>query len=156
MAVLRRCAIFLKKSVCAGQACGMIRVESPHFGGTMARGRIHHALRYMYGLFGRDAPAARDDRDLLEAFAVRRDEAAFAALVERHGPLVWGVCRRVLAHEQDAEDAFQATFLVLARKAGSVPWRTDVGNWLYAVAVRVARRAKGRSERQRLRGRAAV
>lgn len=122
----------------------------------MARGRIHHALRYLHGLFGRDAPGARADRDLLEAFAGRRDEAAFAALVERHGPLVWGVCRRVLAHEQDAEDAFQATFLVLARKAGVVPWHQDVGNWLYAVALRVARRAKGRSERQRRRERAAV
>jgi RNA polymerase sigma factor (sigma-70 family) len=122
----------------------------------MAHGRIHHALRYLYGLFGRDASGTRADRDLLEAFAGRRDEAAFAALVERHGPLVWGVCRRMLAHEQDAEDAFQATFLVLARKAGSVPWHADVGNWLYAVAVRVARKARGRSERQRLRERAAV
>src|SRR5262245_30031401 len=122
----------------------------------MSRGRIHHALRYLYGLFGRDAPATRADRELLEAFTGRHDEAAFAALVERHGPLVWGVCRRMLAHEQDAEDAFQATFMVLARKAGSVPWHADVGNWLYAVAVRISRKARGRSERQRLRERAAV
>jgi RNA polymerase sigma factor (sigma-70 family) len=121
----------------------------------MARGRLTQALRHLHGLFGRGDPAARPDHDLLDAFAQGRDEGAFAALVGRHGPLVWGVCRRLLAHEQDAEDAFQATFLVLARKAGAVAWRTDVGNWLYAVALRVSRRARGRAERQRLRERAA-
>jgi RNA polymerase sigma factor (sigma-70 family) len=114
----------------------------------MGRGRIHHALRYLHDLFGRTAGDAHPDRALLESFATQRDERAFATLVERHGSLVWGVCKRVLAHEQDAEDAFQATFLVLARKAGSVPWRDDVGNWLYAVAIRVARKAKGRNQRQ--------
>src|SRR4051812_30787969 len=119
----------------------------------MSLGRVRHALRYLNGLLGRSAPAAHPDRDLLEAFARRRDDSAFAALVERHGPLVWGVCRRILAHEQDTEDAFQATFLVLARKAGSVSWRDDAGNWLYAVALRVARRARGRRERDRLRER---
>src|SRR5438128_2421026 len=115
----------------------------------MGRGRVQQALHYLHGLFGRNAPGAHPDRELLEAFAFRRDEAAFATLVERHGPLVWGVCRRILAHEQDAEDAFQATFLVLARKAGSVSWRDDIGNWLYAVALRVARRARGRRLRLR-------
>jgi RNA polymerase sigma factor (sigma-70 family) len=115
----------------------------------MSRGQIGGVLHYLRGLFG-GAPAARTDRDLLSAF-IRGDEAAFAALVERHGPLVWGVCRRLLRQEQDAEDAFQATFLVLARKAGSVGWREDVGNWLYAVALRVARRARARAERQRRR-----
>jgi RNA polymerase sigma factor (sigma-70 family) len=119
----------------------------------MSLGRVRHALRYLHGLIGRGAPVAHPDRDLLEAFARHRDDSAFATLVQRHGSLVWGVCRRVLVHEQDAEDAFQATFLVLARKAASVPWRDDIGNWLYAVALRVARRARGRRERDRQRER---
>src|SRR5207248_1035651 len=106
-------------------------------------------LLYLRGLFRAPPGPARTDRDLLRAFAVHRDETAFAALVERHAGLVWGVCRRVLRQAQDAEDAFQATFLVLARKAASVPWRDDVGNWLYAVALRVARKAKAQARRRR-------
>jgi RNA polymerase sigma factor (sigma-70 family) len=82
------------------------------------------------------------DEVLLECFAARRDEAAFAALVKRYGPLILGVCRRVLHHEQDAEDAFQAVFCVLARKAASIRRGTAVGAWLYTVAGRVARKAK--------------
>jgi RNA polymerase sigma factor (sigma-70 family) len=85
---------------------------------------------------------------LLERFAARRDEGAFTALLKRHGPMVFGVCRRVLRHEQDAEDAFQATFLVLARKAGSRGWRVSVGAWLYAVAQRVALKARTRAARR--------
>jgi RNA polymerase sigma factor (sigma-70 family) len=88
---------------------------------------------------------------LLEQFAARRDEDAFTALLERHGPMVFGVCRRVLGHEQDAEDAFQATFLVLARKAGSRGWRVSVGPWLYAVALRVALKARTLAARRRAR-----
>jgi RNA polymerase sigma factor (sigma-70 family) len=105
-------------------------------------------LHYLRGLV-RGPAAAQGDRELLDAFASRRDQGAFAALVGRHGPLVWGVCRRLLRDEQDAEDAFQATFLVLARKAGSVAWREDAGNWLYAVALRVARKARVRAARRR-------
>ncbi|HEY1379819.1 MAG TPA: efflux RND transporter periplasmic adaptor subunit [Gemmataceae bacterium] len=84
------------------------------------------------------------DADLLGRFADGRDEAAFEALVWRHGPLVYGVCRRVLGHAEDAEDAFQAAFLVLARKAGAVRRRSAVGPWLYRVAQRVALRARRR------------
>jgi RNA polymerase sigma factor (sigma-70 family) len=93
------------------------------------------------------------DGQLLECFVSRRDEAAFEALLRRHGPMVLGVCRRVLRDAHDAEDAFQATFLVLVRKAGSVVPRERVGNWLYGVAVRTALEAKTMAARRRLKER---
>jgi RNA polymerase sigma factor (sigma-70 family) len=81
------------------------------------------------------------DRQLLERFAAERGEAEFSVLVQRHGPMVLGLCRRLLGHEQDAEDAFQAAFLILARKAGSIR-QTDVGGFLYRVAYHLAVRAR--------------
>jgi RNA polymerase sigma factor (sigma-70 family) len=86
--------------------------------------------------------ATLTDGQLLESFVARQDEAAFEALVRRHGPMVWGVCRRVLRNPHDADDAFQATFLVLVRKAASVVPRELVANWLYGVARTTALRAK--------------
>jgi RNA polymerase sigma factor (sigma-70 family) len=88
------------------------------------------------------------DRVLLERFVRRQDETAFDALVERHGPMVLGVCQRVLHHAQDAEDAFQATFLVLVRKAGSLTQPELLANWLYGVAYRTALKARAASARR--------
>lgn len=91
------------------------------------------------------ADSVTTDRELLERFLQRREEAAFAALIERHGPMVFGVCRRVLRDEHEAEDAFQATFLVLARRAASIRRRDAVSHWLYGVAYRVASKLKART-----------
>jgi RNA polymerase sigma-70 factor (ECF subfamily) len=90
----------------------------------------------------------RTDGQLLESFVARHEEAAFEALVRRHGPMVLGVCRRVLRNHHDADDAFQATFLVLARKAASLRQRELVGNWLYGVAYRTALEAKAVNARR--------
>jgi RNA polymerase sigma factor (sigma-70 family) len=97
---------------------------------------------------GRDA-SQQTDRQLLEAFSACRDHGAFATLVARHGPMVLRVCRRVLNHEQDAEDAFQATFLVLAQKAGSIRKREALAEWLHGVAYRIATEAKRKAARRR-------
>ena len=91
------------------------------------------------------------DGQLLDRFVERREGAVFEAIVRRHGPMVWGVCRRVLRDHHDAEDAFQATFLVLARKAASVMPREKLGNWLYGVAYQTA--MKARAMRAKRRGR---
>ena len=93
--------------------------------------------------------APLDDRELLHRFAKQRDEAAFQQVVARHGPLVWGVCRRILRQEQDVEDVFQATFLVLAQKAEHGLWQCSVAGWLYKVAFRMALRVRGQQVQRR-------
>jgi RNA polymerase sigma factor (sigma-70 family) len=97
--------------------------------------------------------AACTDGQLLERFLRQRDAAAFAALVHRHASMVWGVCRRLLPMHQDAEDAFQATFVVLVRKASSITPRDQVGNWLHGVAQRIALSARAGLARRRSRER---
>lgn len=88
------------------------------------------------------------DSQLLERYCASRDESAFTALVRRHGTMVFGVCRRVLHHEQDAEDAFQAAFLVLARKAEWLISQRSLGGWLHEVAYHLALRARGNTARR--------
>lgn len=111
-------------------------------------GNSRSLLDFLTRLAGTVDPAIPDTQ-LLELFHRTRDDAAFAALVRRHGALVLGVCRRVLRDEQDAEDAFQATFLTLARKGTSVRLQTSLSCWLYKVAYRLALRLKTRTARER-------
>src|SRR5262249_13027767 len=85
---------------------------------------------------------SRSDEQLLDSFVSRGEEAAFEAIMRRHGPMVMGVCQRILGNHHDSEDAFQASFLVLARKAQSIAPRRLLGNWLYGVAYNTARKAK--------------
>jgi RNA polymerase sigma factor (sigma-70 family) len=114
----------------------------------MSEEQLHPILRHLRHRFPGATSPQLTDRQLLERFALHKDETAFAALVQRHGPMVYGVCRRVLRRAEDAEDAFQATFLVLARKAAAVAWRESVGRWLYQVAYRLAVEARTRNARR--------
>jgi RNA polymerase sigma factor (sigma-70 family) len=109
-------------------------------------------LRFLRQIAVSQQTSELTDAELLEAFAVRRDGACFEALVRRHGPMVLGVCRRILPNPHDAEDAFQAVFLVLVRRADDVP-RAAVGNWLYGVAYRTALDARRATARRRARER---
>jgi RNA polymerase sigma-70 factor (ECF subfamily) len=109
-------------------------------------------VREFHLLLGGGTTAGMTDQELLERFLAQRDEtaeAAFAALIHRHGPMVRDVCRRLLRDPADANDAFQAIFLVLVRKAGSVRVGTSLCPWLYGVSVRVARRARSVTARRR-------
>jgi RNA polymerase sigma-70 factor (ECF subfamily) len=113
---------------------------------TLAGGGL---LRHLQALHQEGAVGARSDAELLERFVSRRGEEAFAALVERHGPMVRGVCRAVLRDPHDADDAAQAAFLVLARRAHAIRHRDSVASWLFGVARRVATRAKVEAARRR-------
>src|SRR5436309_2722617 len=111
----------------------------------------HPVLRFLHNLHEAETTRQLPDRELLRRFAERRDEAAFRALVCRHGPLVSRVCLRLLGSAHDAEDAFQATFLVLARRAASVGTLESVGGWLVGVASRLGRKMRTSSARRRAR-----
>ncbi|HEV3165828.1 MAG TPA: sigma-70 family RNA polymerase sigma factor [Isosphaeraceae bacterium] len=115
----------------------------------MASGHQGAILHYVHRLFQTGSVAGLGEGQLLERFVAWRDEAAFEALVARHGPMVLAVCRRILRDERDVEDAFQATFLILVRRAGSIQQRELLGNWLYGVAHRVAVRARAQTVRRR-------
>jgi RNA polymerase sigma factor (sigma-70 family) len=115
----------------------------------MTSGQLNQVLRQLCRLVGVRSVEELGDRQLLEAFAKNRDAAAFEVLVQRHGPLVLGVCKRVLHEEHDAEDAFQATFMVLARKADSIRRQEAVGSWLCGTAYRLALKARAAAGRRR-------
>src|SRR5215472_11467878 len=115
----------------------------------MASQAAHPVLRFIRSLArwsGKDA----GDEDLLARFVAERDQAAFAALVRRHGPMVLGVCARALGNGPDVEDAFQATFVILSRRAGSLSRPRLLANWLYGVAHRTALKARARAARRLL------
>jgi RNA polymerase sigma factor (sigma-70 family) len=117
----------------------------------MTSGERSPVTSYLRRMVSLPCAGGLSDAELLQQFVAKRDEAAFEVLVWRHGPKVLGVCRHVLRHEQDAEDAFQATFLVLVRKAGSIGKRQAVGSWLSRVAYRVALRAKVEGDKRAVR-----
>ena len=104
-------------------------------------------LRHIHRLTAEESLNHLSDRDLLQRFAARREEAAFEAILQRHGALVWGVCRRALFRRHDAEDAFQATFLTLADRVGSVRKPEALACWLHGVAYRIAVRMRDRNVR---------
>ncbi len=121
----------------------------------MPKAPFANLIQYLRHLYPADDGGTASDGELLQRFISARDEDAFTALVHRHGSMVMGVCQRLLADRHLAEDAFQATFIVLARRAGSIRSRISVGTWLYAVAQRVALKARAKSTAWRNRERQA-
>jgi RNA polymerase sigma factor (sigma-70 family) len=119
----------------------------------MASGALSAMIGHVRRVATAGDSAAWSDGELLESFLAQGDEFAFETLLRRHGPMVLGVCRRVLPHGPDAEDAFQATFLVLVRKAHTISRRELLANWLYGVACRTARKARSLLLRDRYRQR---
>jgi RNA polymerase sigma factor (sigma-70 family) len=117
----------------------------------MPPGALSDIIGHIRRLALRADVAGLEDRLLLERFLKEHDEEAFQMLVRRHGPMIFAVCRRFLANLQDAEDAFQATLLVLVRKAGSIGRRDLLANWLHGVACRTALRSRADSARRRAR-----
>lgn len=115
----------------------------------MDKSQLGGVVRYLHTMTVAGRAGTRSDHQLLDDFTARWDETAFAELVRRHGPLVLGVCRRVLNNSPDAEDAFQATFMVLVRRARAIKKQASVGSWLYAVAFRTAVRARRDLARRR-------
>jgi RNA polymerase sigma factor (sigma-70 family) len=121
----------------------------------MGTNAVNRVIRHLRRAAFRQDGMGLTDAELLEHYLTRRDEAAFEGLVHRHGPMVLGVCRRILRNEADAEDAFQATFLVFVRKAASIRSRSTLSNWLYGVAHNTALKAKAMNCKRHLKEREA-
>jgi RNA polymerase sigma factor (sigma-70 family) len=119
----------------------------------MARQKLDATMRNLRKFAALHAYRDLADHDLLERFIDAHDEAAFTVLIEKHGPMVLGVCRRALANQHDAEDACQATFLVLSRKAKSISKKASLGSWLHGVARRVSASLKREQARRKTRER---
>ena len=117
---------------------------------------LSHVLRHIRRLVSRSATIGLTDGQILECFVSQREEAAFEELLARHGPMVLGVCQQLLRDPHDAEDAFQATFLVLVRRAASIGKPERLAGWLYGVAHRVAWRARSEVARRHARERQGV
>jgi C-terminal peptidase prc len=115
----------------------------------MADRNLPSVVQYVRRLAKASGDVSLTDQELLADFVGEHDEAAFATIVERHGGLVWGVCRRMLGNTPDAEDVFQATFLVLLRKAKAVRWQLSMAGWLFDVASRLAKETKRKAARRR-------
>ncbi len=122
----------------------------------MTHAPLATVLRQLHATAGAPAPAGESDRELLRRFLDRRQEDAFVALLRRHGPMVLRVGRRVGGNGHDAEDVFQATFLLLARKAAAIRKQESVGSWLHGVALRLAREARAQATRRQARERRAA
>src|SRR5262245_10485642 len=117
--------------------------------GAMTKGELPAVLRHLRRAVPVEGGGASEsDADLLGRFVDSRDGLAFEVLVRRHSPMVWNVCRRVLRADADAEDAFQAVFLTLVRKAHTISRRASVATWLYRVAYRVAVEARRQAARR--------
>src|SRR5882757_3143914 len=108
----------------------------------MAVNQLGSIVRFVHTIKSQEESAQLADDRLLARFVSERDESAFTALVKRHNAMVMGVCRRILTDHHQAEDAMQATFLVLARKAASIKQRQAVASWLFGVATRTALKAR--------------
>ena len=119
----------------------------------MPAGRFTRMVQFCRRVLSPEMADATADAHLLDLFLQQHDETAFEALVRRHGPMVLGVCRRILGNSHDAEDAFQAVFLVLTRKAASIRPRRMVGNWLYGVAYRTALEVRKSAAKRRVKER---
>src|SRR5262249_21730547 len=118
---------------------------------SMSQSVLNSLVHQLTETIRRTPTGERTDAELLGRFIDQRDQQSFAVLLQRHGPMVFGVCCRLLQNTHDAEDAFQTTFLVLARRAASIAPRECVAAWLHGVAWRTARKARSLAQRQRVR-----